>query len=73
MENKELTIMEQFLIDEIDMICECCYDNEEIELTDEKKYGIARKLINYDDDIWEMLNDRIREYIDEEVSKNGNK
>ena len=26
MENKELTIMEQFLIDEINMICECCYD-----------------------------------------------
>lgn len=65
--------MEQFLIDEIDMILDCCYDDEEIELDDEKKYGIARKLINYDDDIWEMLNDRIREYIDEEVSKNGNK
>lgn len=66
MENKELTIMEQFLIDEIDMICDCCYD-EEIELTDEKKYQIARNLIDYDDDIWEMLNDRIREYIDKEV------
>lgn len=72
MENKELTIMEQFLIDEIDMICECCYDDEEIELTDEKKYQIARNLINYDDDIWEMLNDRIREYIDKEVETDEN-
>lgn len=66
MENKELTIMEQFLLDEIDMICECCYD-EELELDDDKKYNIVRKLIDYDDDIWEMLNDRIREYLDEEV------
>lgn len=71
MENKELTIMEQFLIDEIDMICDCCYD-EEVELDDKIKYNIAKKIINYDDDIWEMLNDRIREYIDEEVGNNEN-
>ena len=71
MENKELTIMEQFLIDEINMICECCYD-EELELDEEKKYKIIRNLIDYNDDIWEMLNDRIREYLDEEVETDEN-
>lgn len=71
MENKELTIMEQFLIDEINMICECCYD-EELELDEEKKYKIVRNLIDYNDDIWGMLNDRIREYLDEEVETDEN-
>lgn len=71
MEDRELNSMEQFLIDEIDMILECCYD-EELELDEEKKYKIARNLIDYDDDIWEMLNDRIREYLDEEVETDEN-
>lgn len=69
MENKELTIMEQFLIDEIDMILDCCYDEEEIELDDKAKFKIARNIINYEDDLWEMLNDIIRDYIDREVNK----
>ena len=53
------------------MICECCYD-EELELDEEKKYKIVRNLIDYNDDIWEMLNDRIREYLDEEVETDEN-
>lgn len=69
MENKELTIMEEFLIDEIDMILDCCYDEEEIELDDKAKVKIARNIINYEDDLWEMLNDIIRDYIDKEVDK----
>lgn len=70
MENKELTIMEQFLIDEIDMILDCCYDDEEIELDNNTKYQIVRQIIEYEDDLWENLITIIREYIDKRGGKN---
>ena len=63
--------MEQFLIDKINIICECCND-EELKLDKEKKYKILRNWIDYNDYIWEMLNDRIREYLDEEVETDEN-
>lgn len=67
---RKMNSMEKFLIDEIDMILDCCYDDEEVELDDKTKFKIARNIINYEDDLWEMLNDIIRDYIDREVDKN---
>jgi hypothetical protein len=51
------TILEQAIIDEIDMVLECNFDNFEtgLELSDEKKLEIAQDIIDYDDDLWEDL------------------
>ena len=61
---EKLNNLELAMLDEIDMICECSFD-EEVKLNNEMALKIARALINNNDDIWELLNDRIIEYIEE--------
>lgn len=65
--NIKLNNMEKALVDEIDMICECSFDKK-IKLDNAEILNIATDIIDYEDDIWELLNNRIIEYI-EKVGK----
>ena len=60
------TNLEKGLLDEIDMCCMSCFE-EEVELTQEQKLKIVEEMINHEDYLWEMINNRIMDYIRDEI------
>lgn len=62
---RDVTTLEQAIIDEIDMVLECNFDSYEtgLELSDEKKLEIAQDIINKDYQIWEDLHTLVFNYI----------
>lgn len=67
---EEETALHKALVEEIDMILECYDDYEGVELSDNAKSDIAWNIINYEDNLWEELNNTICEYIRKELVKN---
>lgn len=63
--------LEMGLLDEIDMCCECCFE-EEIKLTSEQKIQIVKEMINSEEYLWQMLNERVMDYIRDEIGENKN-
>lgn len=74
MEDKNLTPMEIIIMKMIDRLCSVELDSginfdlldKNVELDFDTKYHIARKFIN-DDDIFDMIYEKLIEYIEEEV------
>lgn len=66
----EETPLHKALIDEIDMVLECYEDYENVELSENTKIDIAWNIINYEDNLWEELNNTICDYIRKELVKN---
>lgn len=62
--NNKLNNLELAMIEEIDMILDCNFDNE-IELSENTKLKIAREIICKEDRLWEDLNNIIRDKIEE--------
>lgn len=60
--------LEKGLLDEIDMCCGCSFD-EEIELTNEQKVKIVKEMINSEDYLWQMITDRVMDYIRDEIKE----
>lgn len=67
---EEETALHKALVEEIDMILECYDDYEGVELSDNAKSDIAWNIINYEDNLWEELNNTICDYIRKELVKN---
>ena len=70
LEDINTTPLEQAILNEIDMILECYEDYENVELSENTKIDIAWNIINYEDNLWEELNNTICDYIRKELVKN---
>lgn len=70
LEDINTTPLEQAILNEIDMILECYEDYENVELSENTKIDIAWNIINYEDNLWEELNNTICDYISKELVKN---
>ena len=57
------TNLEKALMDEIDMILNDYIDYKDIKLDKEDKISIVYDIINYEDELWENLNNIICDYI----------
>lgn len=63
----KLTNLEKALMDEIIMIMDCNYDEEDLEKFEKTDIlKIARDMIQYHFPIWELLNGIITDYLDKE-------
>lgn len=67
---EEETALHKALVEEIDMILEGYNDYKGVELSDNVKSDIAWNIINYEDSLWEELNNTICDYIRKELVKN---
>ena len=70
-EYEEETILEKALIDEVDMVLNCNFDDFEtgLELSYKTKLQIARDIIDYEEQLWEDLHIIVMERVLKEFQK----